>query len=89
MSDLKTELEILRDDLRRCAEATAAALKGNAADATSAATAEFERLLGDIRTHLADAESEAEGFVASHPLASVASAFLAGVAIGRMMGRGR
>jgi len=89
MSDLKVELEILRDDLRRCTEAAASALKDGAADASHTAAAEFERLLEDIGAHLAQAESQAEDFVGAHPIAAVASAFLAGIAVGRLMGHGR
>jgi ElaB/YqjD/DUF883 family membrane-anchored ribosome-binding protein len=87
MSDLKIELETLREDLRRCSEAAAANLRLGAAEAAQNAAAEFERLLGEIKTYLAEAENQAEDFVAAHPAMAVASAFVAGVIVGRSIGR--
>jgi ElaB/YqjD/DUF883 family membrane-anchored ribosome-binding protein len=48
---------------------------------------EIERLVRELESKLSDAAADAEAIVAAHPLAVVASAFLLGIAIGRMMGR--
>jgi ElaB/YqjD/DUF883 family membrane-anchored ribosome-binding protein len=87
MNDLKTELETLREDLRRCGDAAAATLKSTATEASQSAAAEFERLLSEIKDYLAETESKTEDFIAAHPVAAIASAFIAGVVVGRSMGR--
>lgn len=89
MNELSAELEILRKDLRRCAETAADALKSGADSASENASAEFERILADIKAHLDGAQSQAEQLVTDQPVAAVASAFLAGVAVGRDDGKMR
>jgi ElaB/YqjD/DUF883 family membrane-anchored ribosome-binding protein len=41
----------------------------------------------ELQGKLSDAADDAEEIVMTHPLAAVASAFLLGIAIGRMVGR--
>jgi ElaB/YqjD/DUF883 family membrane-anchored ribosome-binding protein len=48
---------------------------------------ELERLIRELQHKLADAADDVEEIVTAHPVAMVASAFLLGIAIGRMMGR--
>ena len=48
---------------------------------------EFEELIRELENKLSDAADDVEEIVTAHPIAVVASAFLLGIAIGRMMGR--
>jgi|ERR1700704_4683839 hypothetical protein len=48
---------------------------------------EIERLIRELQHKLSDAADDVEEIVTAHPVAVVASAFLLGIAIGRMMGR--
>jgi len=48
---------------------------------------EAERLLGELQTLLTRAGDEAEDMVVSRPLAALASAFLLGILVGRLLGR--
>ena len=48
---------------------------------------EIEKLIRELQDKLSDAADDVEEIVMAHPIAVVASAFLLGIAIGRMMGR--
>lgn len=85
MSDITAELASLRAELQQAADEPH--LKA-AAEAVSEAGAELEEKLAELRDLLADAGDETREIVAGHPLAAVAAAFLLGVVVGRMTGRG-
>lgn len=99
--DLQRELEALRRELRlapRIAEeneaASAAAqarpLQDNAAPPPREdIRGETERVLRDLQERLAEVADDAEDVVASHPFASVATAFLLGVLVANVMSRVR
>ena len=65
--------------------------RGGGADARSQTQSdglrEAERIIGELQSKLSEAASDAEEVVTAHPLAAVASAFLLGLLLGRMMGR--
>ncbi len=89
--DLQKELEALRRELRQVPlmqeEGDAAA--SASASASGESRSEFERVLTDLQTRLADASDEAEDAIASHPFAAVTAAFLLGVLVANIMSRGK
>jgi ElaB/YqjD/DUF883 family membrane-anchored ribosome-binding protein len=82
----RAELDELAADLARPAA-------GRRGDADAAAVSdpdrslEIEPLLRELQSKLSDAADDAEAILTAHPLVAVASAFLLGIVIGRMMGR--
>jgi|ERR1700678_2727571 hypothetical protein len=48
---------------------------------------EIEALIRELQSKLSDAADATEEIVSVHPLVAVASAFMLGIVIGRMMGR--
>jgi ElaB/YqjD/DUF883 family membrane-anchored ribosome-binding protein len=86
----RAELNELAAELARPAagghrEADTTAATGRQPDPDRAL--EFETLMRELQSKLSDAADDAEEIVMTHPLAVVASAFLLGIAIGRMVGR--
>ena len=84
--NLHHELRTLRDELGRRAQSEAAppmqeAASGVSKSAASGQWQELEKALSEIADN-------AEEAVAKHPLAAVLGAFVLGVAIGRLTGRG-
>jgi len=81
-TDLHNELQGLRSEI--------GASNSNApaeVHAVAAAHGEIEKLLRDLEEGLKGAADEAGELVGEHPLAAVASAFLLGLVVGRILGK--
>jgi ElaB/YqjD/DUF883 family membrane-anchored ribosome-binding protein len=91
--DLTSELEALRRELRNVPRVTddedAAASTAKAAPPPGDMRAEIERVVREFQDKLNEATDDAEDLVASHPLASVAAAFVLGIVIGGLLSRAR
>jgi hypothetical protein len=77
--------ELIRPARDRHHGADAATAMGDQPD--QAGALEIEKLIRELQDKLSDAADDVEEIVTAHPIAVVASAFLLGIAIGRMMGR--
>lgn len=82
-AELSAEMAAMRSSLAESPPAARAAEPAAARSAT-AAEDELTRALGELRECLGTLPSAAEEEIAAHPLASVAAAFLLGVAVGRL-----
>lgn len=85
--NLKDELEALRRELRHVPEETEEAAA--ASSRAGVAGSDLERVLGELQERFSEAADDAEDIVAAHPFASVAAAFLLGLLVANLMGRGR
>jgi ElaB/YqjD/DUF883 family membrane-anchored ribosome-binding protein len=87
-SSIAAELGAMRDEL---AQAGAAHTGETTPPADPAALptcrAELQSLIHELETKWGEASENAEELVKSHPVAALASAFLVGMALGRLMGR--
>jgi ElaB/YqjD/DUF883 family membrane-anchored ribosome-binding protein len=81
----RAELHELAAELARPADGRRSA--GDRAAGASEESHDIEALLRELQDKLSEAASDAEEVVLAHPLAAVASAFLLGLVLGRMMGR--
>jgi ElaB/YqjD/DUF883 family membrane-anchored ribosome-binding protein len=89
---IEDELEALRRELQEVppvVEEVGAAAAGAAAAAAAGARPEIERVLRELQERLGEAADEAEDYVAAHPFASLAAAFLLGVLVANVMSRGK
>ena len=91
MSEIQShreELGSMREELSRNSGVEGHGMsKPSEAAAQSYCGVELESLLQELQAKLGDASEGAEELVKAHPVAALASAFLAGLAIGRLMGR--
>lgn len=95
-SQLHHELASLHAELNKPSRAAKAKshpakqkLKSDADEEADASfTADLEEQLKELSKALSEYTGSVEDFIAEHPLASVLGAFVLGIAIGRMMGRG-
>ena len=81
--DMQAELDALQRELKQGAHPNEARSQG----ASAPASADFERILQEIQARLKDAAEDSEEVITEHPFAAVASAFLLGFVVGRLLGR--
>ncbi len=89
---LRDELDTLQAELTRPAAdppPKAGHPNGHEPDRKGVPAFDLERLLGELQSTLLSASEDAEETLSSHPLAAVGIAFLLGVLVGRISGRGR
>lgn len=94
-SGLHHELAALRAELDRPSRAGSSRTSDSAAGTTGGADdeagrsfmAEWEEPLKEWSEALSEYAGNAEDLIAAHPLASVLTAFVLGIAVGRMVGR--
>lgn len=91
-SNLGHELAALHAELNKPSKASATqqprAMKHETVDgANSSLAADLEQQLNELSKALSEYSGSIEDFIAEHPLASVLGAFVAGLALGRVMGR--
>lgn len=84
--DLRDELAALQSEL---AEVPAFTEDADAAPGADEVRSQVEQVLRELQAQLKDVADNAETLVAEHPLVSVASAFLLGVVVGRLLTRAR
>lgn len=84
--DLRDELAALQSEL---AEVPAFTEDADAAPGADEVRSQVEQVLRELQAQLKDVADDAETLVAEHPLVSVASAFLLGVVVGRLLARAR
>lgn len=80
---LQNELLSLRDQLLHQSPASGGQ-DAKAHTPSSADLASIMNVLEELQTALSEAAGDGEEFIASHPLAAVASGFLLGVLVGRI-----
>ncbi len=85
MADLNAELAALRAEIRR--KRPEAPDPKPPESAKSGVGHELEAMLTELRDALAEASDETRDAVASHPIATLAAAFLLGIIVGRITGR--
>jgi ElaB/YqjD/DUF883 family membrane-anchored ribosome-binding protein len=94
---MRHELDALRRELQRAPRiaeepdvaAAGQPVQGAAAGdpADTGAYAEVTRILEDLQARLSEVADEAEDLVTAHPAASIATAFLLGLAVGSLLMR--
>jgi hypothetical protein len=90
MADVQShreELGTMRDELSRNGGVDGQATSKPAEAVAATGCVELESLLKEFQARLGDVSEGAEELVKSHPVAALASAFLAGLAVGRLTGR--
>ena len=83
------ELASLRDELGSLAAEHASAAMSTSRDKIEGAAQHIGETLQELEQLFAREEENLENIISSRPLASVAAAFVAGVAIGLMLRRGK
>lgn len=91
---LRAELDTLQAELTRPAVEPPGKVgtkhrNDRGSDRADTPALDIERVLHELESTLSAAAEDAEETVASHPLAAVGIAFLLGILVGRMSGRGR
>jgi len=95
-ANLRAELDGLRDDLHKSPRSSRSSASTERAQRKAAgktatdpeAGTELEEQLSELGKVLSEYTGSIEDLVKEHPLASTLAAFVLGVAVGRLMGRG-
>jgi ElaB/YqjD/DUF883 family membrane-anchored ribosome-binding protein len=87
IQQLADELAGLKDELGSVARDYVAATATGSHEKIAGATKFLDEALQDIEQFVASEEEHLENAISSHPLASVAAAFVAGLAIGLILRR--